>query len=272
MKPGQTIGRNLLNAIGNTTEYPITHEVYSHAHADHIGASFLYGDVKRIAHRETKEILELTNDLKRRPLPDVVFDDKYELKAGNQTLQLAYRGVDHEAGNIYVFAPVQRVLMKVDIVFPGWVPFAYLAESERIPGFIKAHDFILDYEFDYFVGGHLTRAGNRTDVELQREYVLDLQKAVDEAIDLSAKPPSDENPISFQRIFKDSSDANPDNVWALFETYLEALARFAESRVIDKWLGVLGGADVYTFENCYQMLWSERVDGGRLGPLDVAAA
>jgi len=161
--------------------------------------------------------------------------------------------------------------MKVDIVFSGWVPFAYLAESESIPGYIKAHDFILDYEFDYLVGGHLTRAGDRKDVEVQREYVLDLQKAVDEAIDLSTQAPSEENPISFQQIFADSAEANPDNVWALFETYLEALARFAEKKVLDKWLGVLGGADVYTFENCYQMVWSERVDAGRLGSLDVAA-
>src|SRR4051794_38677162 len=38
-----TIGKNLLYAIGNTTDLPISHVVYSHAHADHIGAAYLYG-------------------------------------------------------------------------------------------------------------------------------------------------------------------------------------------------------------------------------------
>lgn len=226
----------------------------------------------RIAHRDTKEILSRTYDLDHRPLPDITFDNHYELHIGNQTLQLSYRGVDHEAGNIYMYAPAQKIIVKIDLIFPGWVPFAYLAESESVPGFIDAHDFILEYDFDHYIGGHLTRSGNRTDVELQREYVHDVRKAVDEAIELSAQPPSTDNTISFQQIAKDSGEANPENVWALFETYLEAVARFAEKKVLAKWLGVLGGADVYTFENCYQMVWSERVDEGLLGPLGVARA
>jgi hypothetical protein len=29
--------------------------------------------------------------------------------------------------------------MLVDVVFPGWIPFAYLVIAENIAGFIKAH-------------------------------------------------------------------------------------------------------------------------------------
>src|SRR6187549_480428 len=32
-----SIGRGLLYAIGNVTKVPVSHVVYSHAHADHIG-------------------------------------------------------------------------------------------------------------------------------------------------------------------------------------------------------------------------------------------
>ena len=74
------------------------------------------------------------------------------------------------------YAPKQKVLMLVDIVFPGWVPFPYLA-IVRMCGFIKAHDIALNkYDFDTLVAGHLTRLGTRNDVVVLREFVSDLEK------------------------------------------------------------------------------------------------
>jgi hypothetical protein len=63
-------------------------------------------------------------------------------------LILDYKGVNHERGNIFIYAPTQRVLMLVDAVFPGWVPFRDLAIAEDVPGFIKAHEQALSYPFD----------------------------------------------------------------------------------------------------------------------------
>jgi hypothetical protein len=51
--------------------------------------------------------------------------------------------------------------MLVDVVFPGWVPFAYLGLAEDVFGYVQAHDIALNYNFDTFVGGHLTRLGTR---------------------------------------------------------------------------------------------------------------
>jgi hypothetical protein len=48
--------------------------------------------------------------------------------------------------------------MVVDVVFPGWVPFPYLALAKDTAGFIKALDIALNnYDFDTLIGGHLTR-------------------------------------------------------------------------------------------------------------------
>jgi hypothetical protein len=45
-------------------------------------------------------------------------------------------------------------------------------------GFIKAHDIALNnYDFNTFVGGHLTRLETRNDVILQKEFVFHLEKA-----------------------------------------------------------------------------------------------
>jgi hypothetical protein len=58
------------------------------------------------------------------------------------------------------------------------VPFAYLGIAKDVAGFIEAHDIALkNYDFDTIVAGHLTRLGTRADVEVQQEFVLDLERA-----------------------------------------------------------------------------------------------
>lgn len=108
-----SIGQKLLYAVGNITHLPITHQVYSHSHTDHNGASSLYGNVTRIGHRLTREYLALAND-PNRPLPDKTFSDEMTLTVGNQTLQLKNRGPNHSPDNSYIYAPAQKVLVLVD--------------------------------------------------------------------------------------------------------------------------------------------------------------
>src|SRR5690349_13594038 len=80
-----TIGHNLQRAIdeiaaANGVPNKVTHLVYSHHHADHIGASSLFGpDVVRVGHAETKRLL-LRADDPARPAPDVTFDSKHALQ------------------------------------------------------------------------------------------------------------------------------------------------------------------------------------------------
>ena len=59
------------------------------------------------------------------PMPTKKFSNNYTLQVGNQTLQLDYYGNNHSPGNIFIYAPKQKVLMLVDIIFPGWTPFPY---------------------------------------------------------------------------------------------------------------------------------------------------
>ena len=69
-----TIGHNLQRAIdqiasANGVSNKVTHIVYSHHHADHVGASSLFGrDVVRVGHVETKRLLARDND-PARPVP-----------------------------------------------------------------------------------------------------------------------------------------------------------------------------------------------------------
>ncbi|KAL8715732.1 MAG: hypothetical protein Q9220_000399 [cf. Caloplaca sp. 1 TL-2023] len=264
-----TIGHKLLRAIRTVTELPISHVIYSHAHADHIGAAYLFKDnnVTFIAHQETEALLY--NDAAR-PAPNITFSDELDLAICNQTLHLSYKGPNHEPGNIFIYAPLRKILMLVDVVFPGWVPFDALAESQSVPGFIRAHDQLLEYDFEHYIGGHLNRAGTRKDVVIQREYITQLFDNCAEAIRLSAAPPNATNPLSVQTSLVAVEAANLGNPWALFYVYEhDVLAGWCGNKTIAAWLGRLAGVDVYTPDNAVTMINSLRIDFGLLGPFGV---
>ena len=255
-----SIGKNILKAIAEVTDKPITHIIYSHAHADHIGAAGMYPrNATYIAHKETAALLAGINDPNRSypygaflggaivPQPTVTFSDNYTLKVGNQILELEYKGINHDPGNIFIYAPRQKVIMLVDVIFPGWVPFKSLALAEDIPGFIKAHDEVLSFDFDTFIGGHLGRLGTREDVKIQREYISDVQANAAAAL----------KKVDFLAI---ANQTGYENKWLLFDTYLDAVANECTDLTLKKWNGRLGGADVFTNDHCSVMSESLRID------------
>jgi glyoxylase-like metal-dependent hydrolase (beta-lactamase superfamily II) len=250
-----TIGNNILRAVASVTKARVTHAVYSHHHADHTGAMALYEGARVYAQRDAAGLLRQAGD-PNRPLPDVTFADQLTLTVGEDLVQLAYHGPNHSPGNIFAYLPAQRVLMLVDVVFPGWVPFAYLAESQDIPGWLEAPAQALSYPFQTFIGGHLTRLGTRDDVTIQQEYVADLKAAAADAIDT----------FDVATVYASVDDANP---WAVFRGYLDGVATQAAAAVVPRWTATLGGADVYTQSNAYQLVESLRIDYGHLGPFGI---
>jgi glyoxylase-like metal-dependent hydrolase (beta-lactamase superfamily II) len=242
-----TIGDKLLAAIREVTSEPIAYLIYSHSHVDHIGAaSMIPSGATIVAHEATAEQLRRAND-PRRPVPTVTFADNYLLQVGRQRLELSYLGPAHEPGNIYIYAPSQRVLMVVDIVFPGWVPFKELALAEDVPAFVQAHDDILGFEFDTFVGGHLTRLGTRQDVEIQKQYIMDVRDNAMYGLQT----------VDFMATGQRVGFENP---WLLFDTYLSEVTRVCAERTIPNWIDRLGGADVYTRSHCAVFADSLRLD------------
>lgn len=268
-----TIGNNIMRAIRSITALPVSHVVYSHSHADHIGAAYLLGapsNTSFIAHQETADKLALSPDYKHRPYPTVTFESSYLLQVCNQSLQLDYNGPNHEPGNIFIYAPLQKVLMLVDIVYPGWIPFSNLGEVQNVPGYVKAHEQILTYDFDYFVGGHLNRTGTREDVLIQQEYVLDLFNSCVDTLLLSGQDKNVSHQLSTQAILPPVIEANPGNPWALFSTYIDVLAEHVANVTTQRWKDRLAGTDVYALSNAHAMLEPVRIDWGVLGPFGVS--
>ncbi|MGD0648696.1 MAG: MBL fold metallo-hydrolase, partial [Acidobacteriaceae bacterium] len=62
------LGELLLTAIEEVTDEPVTHFIYSHWHADHVGAAAIFGpNVKRYGHEKTRELLLRFPDPNRPP-------------------------------------------------------------------------------------------------------------------------------------------------------------------------------------------------------------
>jgi glyoxylase-like metal-dependent hydrolase (beta-lactamase superfamily II) len=255
-----SFGDKMLKAISDVTKEPITHVIYSHSHADHIGGASMYPKTaKYIAHSETLKRLERMSDNSRDfpcgmfvggkpvPMPTITFEDSYTLKVGNQELRLEYKGDDHEPGNIYVYAPKQKVLMKIDIVFPGWTPFKGLAVAEDTVGYLKAHDVILSYDFDKLVSGHWGRLATRHDVEVQKQYMQDIQANAGKALQT----------VDFNAI---AGKVGYANTALLFESYLDAVSQECANLTEPKWIKILGGVDVWTKDHCYEVIMALRLD------------
>src|SRR5215469_3794085 len=250
-----TIGKNYLKAIAEVTNKPVTFVIYSHAHIDHIGAAGMFPrNATYIAQQETSAELQRAKSVAKNasmvpPIPTVTFTKNYTLQVGNQTLQLAYYGNNHLPGNIFIYAPKQKVLMLVDLIFPGWVPFPYLAVAKDVAGFIKAHDIVLNnYDFDTLVGGHLTRLGTRNDVIVQKEFVSDLQKAAAKA----------NQEVKFGKIA--SEVGSFDDPWLIFSKYIDAVNANCVNSMLPKWETRLGGARELMWTHCSTMAQFGRVD------------
>ncbi|MFJ5992823.1 MBL fold metallo-hydrolase [Lentzea sp. NPDC092896] len=244
-----TLGHNITRAIAKVTSKPVTDVIYSHQHSDHIGASSLYPDTaRRYAHRETARQLSDVQD-KNRPVPTDVFDTSMVVGEGKHSLQLDFHGPNHSTGNIHIFAPAQKTLMFVDVIFPGWVPFAYLAVSADIPGWIKAHHATRNYDFDTLVAGHLTKLGTPADVDTQIDYVTDLQQAATQAL----------ASVDFAKVAGPLDHANG---WAMFGAYFDAVAGQATDEIVPRWADRLAGADVFTWSNAWAMAEAVNIDFG----------
>jgi glyoxylase-like metal-dependent hydrolase (beta-lactamase superfamily II) len=245
----RTIGKKYLSAIADVTSKPITHVIYSHEHSDHIGSADMFPkSAIIIAQEETANFLKRYQD-PHRPIPQVTFKDHYVLNVGGQELDLDYHGPIHVAGNTFVYAPKQKVLMLVDVAFPGWIPYKNLAESQDIPEYVRGYDVALSYDFNTYIGGHVTRPGTRDDVIVGREFILDLKRAARAAA----------SAVSFQEVAK--TVTNP-NRWSLVDAYRNAQTQKCVEDMLPRWRNRLGGVETFLPSQCDTMVEALNIDFG----------
>ncbi|HEY0712393.1 MAG TPA: MBL fold metallo-hydrolase, partial [Polyangia bacterium] len=179
-------------------------------------------------------------------------DENFPLAIGNQTLLLQYPGPNHEPGNIGIYHAGQKVLMLVDVVFPGWMMWRRFAVAQDIPGFFSVVQ-TMDQRWDYetLIAGHVGRAGTRADVATQLEFMTDLHNAAYEGV-TTIRPGETLNPVNFN------------NPWAFGRDYIDRVTNHCVNKVSPKWASRMAAFDVWIYDQCLAMEQSLRVDGPSL--------
>lgn len=232
-------------AIREITDLPVTHFIYSHHHSDHTGGAALFGDdVTYIAHELAAQELRRKND-PNRPLPTVTFDDTYSLELGNQMVELAYPGLQHSPGNVFIYLPRHKVLMLVDVLYAGSVPFNNFAVAASVSGFYDAFEQAAKYDFDYYQGGHVGRPGTRDDFADIHGYITDVHTNALKAMQNTSPPV----PFSGGEL----QIAEP---YFAINGYIEAAAKVCGQLTMEAWRGRLNTVDVFTEGHC----WTAVVD------------
>ena len=191
------------------------------------------------------------------PLPTVTFTDDYNLTIHGETImQLKYVDNDHEPGNIYIWVPQSKVLMKVDVVFPSTTVFKNLALTSSYLNFLRAHDVLLSYPFVKLVTGHWGIVGTPSDVRKQKRYILDMQSNA--VVGLTT--------VSFSQAVADSGYANVtspnfNNQPYLLNLYLNRVVDVCTRLTLASWTEQrLVGVNVFTDGHCFTIIESLRID------------
>ncbi|MFK0158494.1 MBL fold metallo-hydrolase [Streptomyces sp. NPDC090493] len=245
------LGDRLLAAIEEVTPKPVTHLIYSHSHADHIGSAHLLNQdgLKIISHEITGQFIKEAASDGRRPLPTETFSGRHrEMDIDGIRFVLDYTGDWHEAGNLFIHVPELKLMGAMDSFSPKSAPFFRLYYSAHVPAYFQAMDQLLEYDFETIVTGHMGLPGTPEDVATNREYIHDLRSAASEAL----------STVDLGDAAR-AAGVPENNRQAQLKVWMDAVvARAVE--LMPAWDERLGGTDIFLSDNLNATAWSVFID------------
>lgn len=224
-------------AIRSVTDLPVRYVIYSHDHTDHISGGAAFPEATFIAHENArKAILERGNDTI--VPPDVTFEDRYTLEFGGRVVELYYFGENHSKSNVGILLPQDKILMLVDLVRPGSVPFRDLPGTD-LREFLRTLEEVKKLDFDWLVYGH-GPAGPSHWIDKYLIYFDDLIAAVKTA----------EKDIPYSRFFPQEGGGNARSI---LDTRIDEVARRVVE-VMRRDYGHWGGYDDWALLNAKKVV------------------
>lgn len=178
---GMGSGQAVLEAIRSVTDKPIDTIILSHHHPDHIGDLTIFAeaakeagyDLRVIASAETAEDVDGVTEVLTADQNTTTFED--------QTIELIrFDTPAHTHDSAAWLLKEQGILHAPDMLNPDQMPYRGFGGSETFVGYSDNIDTLAAQDFAYFSGGH-GNIGSPEDVAFMQEYLVDLQKAVDES-------------------------------------------------------------------------------------------
>lgn len=233
-------GSHIAEAVAKVTDQPIKMLIYSHQHKDHIGGA---GPLKRsipnlriVGLDAVADFLSEQQDPSR-PVPTETFATTRTIKMGGITVELRKHQYHSVEGDLFIYIPEAKFLMAIDSVTAGYVPFQGFDLTVNFDGYLKVFDQLLSYNFDTFVGGHLTNGiATRQDVVLTKEFTFDVYntvKRIHNTMDMTAATTPAYKAVG------------GDNTFLLFKVFLDKVTYESIAELRPRWINRLAGVDVW---------------------------
>jgi len=249
-----SFGDKIVQAVAEVTKEPIVQLVYSHSHLDHIsGAALVVKQVPGLQVLAEEGVAAFLREKKdpRRPLPTQTFRGQYTLQRGSATIEMKHGHWHSNEGDLYIYIPARKVLMAIDTLPPGYAQFQDFDLTADFHDYLEMFDQLLAYDFDVLVGGHLGFPGNRNDVQVAKDYTMDVYRTVKRIHD-----GTDQAKIVTQAAAKYGWD----NKMALFRTVLDGVVDQCAKEIEGRWSDRLASVDVYATSHCHTALIYARWD------------
>ncbi len=152
-------------------------------------------------------------------LPDIVFDDEYEIDLGNEKIRAIFLGPAHSPGDISVWLPDRKLVIAGDIAFHQRLLF--ISEHTDTLGWIDTWNKFEALGAEIIVPGH----GTPTSIDEVRKYTRDylaymreqMQKLIDEGGTLDEAYKVDQSAYSHLDTFKELARANAGIIFRAME-------------------------------------------------------
>ena len=247
-------GSKIVQAVAEVTREPIVELVYSHSHLDHIaGAAEVIKQVphlKILAEEGVAGFLREKHD-PRRPLPTESFKDQYRLQLGSATIGMKHGHWHSNEGDLYIYLPAKKVLMAIDTLPPGYAQFMDFDLTADFHDYLGMFEQLLAYDFDVLIGGHLGFPGSRNDVQVARDYTLDVYRTIKRIHDGTDQ---------MKVVAEAAANYGWDNKMALFRSVLDPMFDQCAREIVSRWSDRLGSVDVYARSHCHTALIYARWD------------
>jgi glyoxylase-like metal-dependent hydrolase (beta-lactamase superfamily II) len=242
-----SMASHITQAVADVTKEPIVKLVYSHMHVDHIGGAGLilkqHPKIEIIAEDGVAKFLREQKD-PTRPVPTRIFKDHLTLNFGLMTAQLKVGHWHSPPGDLFIYLPESKVLMAVDTMSSGSVPFMGLDLTQDMDAYIHVFDQLIAYDFDVLVPGHHSSPSTRDDVKLVRDYVMDIYSTIKRIQD------SDHKALISQAVAKYGRE----NAYATARVLIDNEVEQCAQEIKGRWMAKLDDVDVWAPSQCSTVL------------------
>ena len=152
-------------------------------------------------------------------MPDIIFDDKYELKLGGEIVQALYLGPAHSPGDISVWLPQRKLVIAGDIAFHQRMVF--IPEHADTEAWIETWDNFAALDAEIVIPGHGDPT-NMLEVTLYtRDYLVymrsEMEKLIEQDGDLSDAYKVDQSAYAHLDTFEELAKQNAGIIFRAME-------------------------------------------------------